>query len=274
MAITISVRPRTLVYMNSGSPAAPVYSNWNAAWNPVVYEFSVPTAADRLSSLFINIYEVGSNTLLSSDTVRPFTTGNLIWDVAPFVRAYLYSAYSTNFTTDDNCKDYGNSLNFYITYTQIFDNGTSQIFNSDQTRPISVSCSAMQFGDSFNGSMLPYVPFNTNIPDDEKMKFLSAFEVPVMWSGYQFTLSYIYGLDLIGVQAIKEESQLDINQSTLSTDTTDLEQSQIGYVNYLKINEPSNSNTQYIKASLHIGEAISTYYVEQGYVTDGYQQIQ
>lgn len=274
MAISISIRPRSLVYNNNGSPGVAVYSNWNAAWNPIVYEFSVPEAADLLSSLFINVYEVGTNTLLASNTIRPFRSGNLIWDAAPFVRAYLFSTYAPNFSTHDNSKDNGNSINFYITYTQIFDSGEAQIFNSDQTRPITACCSAMQFGDQNDGAMTDYTPFNTNLPEADKMKFLSVFDRPVMWLGYQFSLSFIYGLDLIGVQAIKEEAPLDINETELSSDTVNLTQSQIGFINYLKINEPSESTAQYVKVSLHTGDPISTYYVEQGYVEDGYHQIQ
>lgn len=274
MAITIAIRPRTIAYYNDASPSSPVYSNWNAGWNPIVYEFAVPTAADRASALLIQIYEIGSNTLLAAVTIRPFRAGNLIFDVAPYVRAYLFSRYYTDFTDGDNWKDAGNQINFYITYTQLFDSGASQIFNSDQSRPIIACCSAMQFGDQNNGNMMPYMPFNTDRSEEDKMKFLSCFETPVKWVGWPLTISFIYSNDLIGVQVYKKETEQNINHSTLIFADYDLSISQRKAINYLKINEPSQPTVKFIKTALYTGDPVTDYYVDPGYVDEGYQQVQ
>jgi hypothetical protein len=271
MAITIAVRPRTVAYYNEASPPVPVYSNWNAAWNPIVYEFAVPTAADRLSALLVNVYELGTNTLLASNTIRPFTSGNLIHDIGPYVRAYLFSQYQTNFTSFDNCKDAGNSIQFYITYTQIFDNGDDQIFNSDEVRPIVASCSAMQFGDENDGNMLVYLPVNKDVTD--KAKFMTCFDRPIMWAGYPCTLSFIYPTDLISIQIYKKESQLNVNQQLLTADDINLDPSGVGSVNYLLVSEPDDANARFMKVALYTGDSIPNYYVDPGYVDEGYEQI-
>lgn len=272
MAITIQDRPRQFYYYTMDSPAIPVYSNWNAAWNPIVYSFAV-LSADILSSLLINIYEVGTNTLLASITTRPFRAGSWNVDVAPYVRSYLFSIHKTDFTTNDNCADKGNSLNFYITYTQQFDNGSSSIFNSEQSKPIAATCSAMQFGDSNGGNMSGYVPFNFDLPEQKKMKFLSTFKKPVMWNGWPFTLSFIYSLEIIGIENIKTERQRDSNKGTLAISNKTLDQNQIGRINYLKINNPTEVNAQSVLVSLNTGEVQPITYVDEGYVTDGYTQI-
>jgi len=271
MAITISTRPREFYYNTDDSPSVAVYSNWNAVWNPLVYTFNVLTA-DIESSLLIRIYEVGTNTLLASQTRRPFKAG--LWDVdlSPSLKGYLFSAYSADFTVDNNT-DAGNALTFYITYTQLFDNGDDQIFNSEQTKPIVACCSAKQFNDTYGSNMAQYVPFGNELTEDKKMKFLTSFENPVMWIGYPISLSFIYSTNLIGVEVIKTEVEENINGGTLlSTDTT-LDPNRIGKVNYLKIGTPSQTNTKQVTVSLKTGATISNYYVEDGYVDDGYAQI-
>jgi hypothetical protein len=273
MAITIAIRPRTVAYYNDASPPVPVYSNWNAAWNPIVYEFAVPTNNDRKSALIVNIYEVGTNTLLASNTIRPFTTGNLKHDVGPYVRSYLFSRYQPDFTSGDNSKDNGNSIQFYITYTQKFENGHADIFNSDSARPIVASCSAMQFGDQNNGNMITYTPFNSDLDEESKMKFMTCFDRPIMWKGFPFTLSFIYPTDLISIQIYKKESQLNVNKQLLIADDINLDPTQVGFVNNLLINEPDETLAKFMKVALYTGEGIPNYYVDPGYVDEGYEQV-
>lgn len=272
MAIAITERPLAYSY-TSDSPAIPVYSNWNAVWNPIVYSFAV-AQADLFSTLVINIYEVGSNTLLASTSYRPFRVGTWTIDISPYIRSYLYSAYAIDFSTADNCPDEGNRLNFYITTTQEFDNGSASIFVSEQTRPIVGICSAMQFGDANGGNMIEYVPFIEDLPVNEKLKFLTSFETPVMWSGYLFTLSYIYALEIQGIEIVKEENYQDINETLIVQEETILSPLPIGKVNYLKINEPVSQNVKFINVNLKTdGTVVDNLYVEEGYVDTGYTQI-
>lgn len=273
MAITIIDRPRILAYFTGGSPAEAVYSTWNAGWNPIVYSFNV-LVGDVLSSLVMTIYEVGTNTLLASNTIRPFKTGTWNVDISPYVRAYLFSEYKPNFTVNDNSKDLGGSLNFYINYTQIFDNNIPSIFNSEQTKPITVSCSAMQFGDVNGGNNIKYNPFGHELSEDKKMKFLTLFDTPVMWEGWPFSMSFIYSLNIIGVQNIKTEIQEDVNGNQLNNLDTILDPSQIGSINYLKVSQPDQQNTKFILLELKTGEAITSTYVDDGYVDSGYTKIQ
>lgn len=272
MAITIIKRPREYYYTDSGSPAVAVYSNWNAIWNPLVYTFSA-IQSDIRSSLAIKMYEVGTNTLLSSDTRRPFRTGEWNIDLSNQIRSYLYSKYETDFTTDDNCKDEGNALNFYITYQQSFDDGSTPIFNSEQDRPIVACCAAFQFGRVLGANMALYTPFNQNLSEDKKMKFMTGFKNPVMFKGYPFTLSFIYSLNMLGVELVKEEKELDSNKNVLLTTYTGLSPVPAGKVNYLKINEPSDPLCRSIRVCLRTGEPIDNVYVEDGYVDNGYTQI-
>ncbi len=147
------------------------------------------------------------------------------------------------------------------------------MFNSDQARPIVATCSAMQFGDQNDGNMQPYMPFTVDTVDVDKMKFLTAFEQPVMWEGYPCNLSFIYNKYLIGIQVYKKETELNINQQTISVGDTNLDPNQVGFINYLKVSEPSDLNAKFQKLSLYIGDHISNYYVDQGYVDDGYTQV-
>jgi hypothetical protein len=271
MAISVSVRPRKLAYLNSGSPPIPVYTYWNAGWNPIVYEFNIPSDDDRLSSLMINVYELGSNTLLASNIYKPFVSGNFIFDVSPFIRAYLYSKYTPDLSKL-NSIDQGNALRFYITYTQTTQNGTVT-FNSEQPYPITASCSAMQFGDQDNGSMNRFTPLNLPIEEDLKAKFLTAFERPMMFKGYPLTLSFIYDASLGGFEVFANIEEQNINGAQLLLTDNILDSSSVKKINYLKIAEPTQSNTKKINAYLHTGDTINDYYVDNGYVDNGYVQI-
>ena len=273
MAITISERPRQIVYYNNDSPAQPVYSNWNAGWNPIVYKFSVANEDDINSTLVVRIYELGTDTFLSEDNIRPFRTGELIFDCGDKVRNYLLSSYSPSFINYDNSADPGNSIQFYITYTQILPNA-SQVFSSEQQRPIKAVCSAMRTGDKDNGNLKRFVPFNTDLPEQNKMKFLSCFETPVMWAGWPFSLSFIFSENIAGYELIKVEDELNINGQLLASNDTLLDASQIGRVNYLRVNDPQESDTDYIVVSLESGTSLPNYYVDPGYVEEGYVQVQ
>lgn len=273
MAITILTRPREYVYTNNGSPAVQVFATWSAGWNPIVYTLSVPTTADVASAILLNIYEVGSNTLLASNTYRPFQTGNLNIDIGPFLRAYLFSKYDPDFSTEINSSDAGNDLGYYITYTQAFDNGDPSIFNSEISKPMFASCSAMQFGDSHAGNMVEYTPFQDDLPEDSKMRFLTEFEKPVMWQGWPFSLSFIFGIDMIGTQILSREIQENINGIQLVQTDNELDPNQVGHVNYLKVSEPTDQNARKTIVSLRTGNTIANYYVTPGYVAEGYVQI-
>lgn len=273
MAITIIDRPRQLVYYTSASPAEPVYSTWNAGWNPIVYSFNV-LAGDITSSIVMTIYEFGTNALLASNTLRPFRTGAWNVDVSPYLRAYLFSTYKPGFSVYDNGADAGNSIKFYITYTQLFDDGSASIFNTDQSNIITAMASAMQFKDANGGNMSQYTPFNFDLPEDAKMKFLTLFDKPVMWEDWPFSMSFIYSLNILGVQCIKGEYQQDINGNQIDAENTNLNPFNIGSVNYLKINKPSNENTRFVLIDLKTGDTIENTYVDNGYVDTGYTQIQ
>lgn len=272
MSISVAVRPRQQAYLNAGSPPIPVYTYWNAAWNPIVYEFAVPTDVDRLSSLFIQIYELGTNTLLAANTYRPFQSGNFILDVSPYLRAYLFSKYQPDFTKI-NSIDNGNAIRFYITYTQTSEDGGTVILNSEQPYPITASCSAMQFGDSDNGNMNRYVPLNFPIDEIDKAGFLTAFESPVMFNGYPFTLSFIYDASLGGHEVYANIEEQDINNSQLIDYNSILDPSCVKKINYLLVPQPTQPNTKNIEVYLHTGNTINDYYVDEGYVDNGYQQI-
>lgn len=272
MAISVAVRPRKLAYMTSASPPTPIYSYWNAAWNPIVYEFSAPNDLDKGSSLFISVYEFASNTLLASNTYRLYRSGNFIFDVAPFIRPYLFSNYNPDLTKI-NSIDQGNALRFYITYVQTTEDGLNVIYNSEQHLPITASCSAMQWGDQDNGSMNSYTPFNTPLEEDQKAKFLTAFERPMMFKNYPFTLSFIYDANLGGNEIFANIEKQNINGAQLDINDDILDPSSVKKINYLKVPEPSQSDTKIVSVYLHTGETINDYYVDEGYVDNGYVQI-
>lgn len=270
--ISITTRPRQQVYINSGSPGVPVWSNWNAAWNTIVYTFNVE-ASDVASGIRLSVYESGTNTLLIDAFMRPYKLGSWNVDIAPYLRSYLFSKYQTNFTLGDNCGDLGNSLTFYITYQQIYDNATPSVFSTEITRPIIACCSALQFGDQYGENMREYTPFNKDLDEEYKAKFLTAFKRPVMFKGFPFTLSFIYNYDLVGVQVEKVEQQNDTNDSPLEIETIDLDPTKIGTINYLNIKEPDQQHCKSITTFLQTGNEIENYYVDPGYVDSGYEQV-
>lgn len=272
MAITITKRPRIFYYNTSGSPSVAAYSNGNAAWNPILYIFEV-LPEDILSSLNIKVYENGSNTLLADINTRPFRTGDFKVDLSTYVKPYLFSKYDPDFSEDINSTDKGGLITFYITYQQIFDNGTASTIYSEQQRPIIGICSVLQFGNKLGSNMAQYTPFNFNLPEEKKMKFMTSFKRPVMWKGWPFSLSFFYSTNVIGVQIFKREIQKNVNQLVLETEDTNLESATIGNVNYLKIKEPDQYYARLLNVSLRAGDPIDTLYVDEGYVDDGYVQI-
>lgn len=271
MAISISTRPRQLSYTNDASPAVQVYSNWNTSENTgsCNYGFAIVNTADVNSTIEIKIYESGSDTLLSSSIHRPFKIGTFNIDLASYVRAYLYSSYQK--ATARNVKHVGTSIRFYITYRQILSDGTEQDLYSEIQRPLYMVCSAKQVGDVNGVNMEEYIMFPDELNEDERGKFLTKFENPPIWSGYERTVSFIYDNYLIGNELNAVQIDRDINLNQVSNNTEVLDASQVYGVNLLKVNYPATG--AYTDLYLSLGDQTANYYVDQGYVDDGYTEI-
>lgn len=267
MAITLIGRPKSLIA--ELSPEGFYYSKWNATgiFDKINYTFNIQSI-DLASKLIVNVKEFGSNLLLSSNTYRPFKTGSLVVDVAPFVRSYLYSLFDPDFTAV-NSIDVGASLRFYIEYIQIDEEGTSTIAN-DNANPMYAVNAAMEIGNENASNMLTYVPINADITD--KALFLTDFQRPVWFEGYSMTLSFIFDHTLGGKEIYLTQKELNAAGVEIDENEFLLDTSKINRVNYVVLQTVENSLTKTLNVSLRTQNNITDTYVDSGYVDEGYVQ--
>lgn len=264
--VTIVSRPS----INIPSSPTNIVSRYVAAFNPIVYTFNFSAVPDAAYGLNIRIFEYGSNTLLADLTIRPMGVGNMRVDLSRYVRSYLESSYNPNFDSAINDDELKSVLRFYITYQEVFISGPGGAVVNDGANYINASLSAKQIGDLYGQNMREYTPF---IRDGLLSKFLTAFETPVKWNGWPFTLSFIYGEDIIGQEVKRIESYLDINQTLLADSETQLDRSKANKINWLKISDDIDQSYKFISVKLKTGIAVGESYVYEGYVEDGYVEV-
>ena len=272
MAISITYRPRVLAYTNNGSPSVPVYSAWNTSENRggCLYGFGIVTDEDRRSTLEIKIYEVGTDILLSQSFHRPYKIGTFYVDLASYIKDYLYATFDGDFGTERNKKDLGGSIRVYITWKQIFpDASTSELFT--ESYPIFLLRAALQLGATNGANLIDYVPF----PDEGYTgKFLTKFDEPVKWLGYDRTIGFIWDSYMRANQITAVQVDKNINYVQVDNNSASLDFSNFNAVNMLKVVDPSNAQAHYTELYLILGDEVTTTYVESGYVDDGYTTIQ
>jgi hypothetical protein len=268
MGVAITQRP--IITIND-SPV--IKSRWVAAWNPIMYTFEFTSITANVAYLIVYIYEYGSNTLLGKSTYNP-RGSNLRVDIAHEIRSYLYSKYDPDFDGELNCKDVGSTLKCYLKY-QLVTIETGNILTpgsiiSDESNHIYVTNSAKQIQEIYGQNMAEYVPYG--VDGLIKAKFLSKFEEPVYFSGYQFAISFVYSELVIGHELKLLEDRMNINKSHLNYEETQLDTTQGFSINHLKIQDSYNSNVNFVDISISTGQPKEDLYVEAGYVEAGYTE--
>lgn len=264
--VTIFSRPS----VNIPSAPTPLVSRYVCAFNPIVYTFNFSDIPDATYYLRVRVFEYGSNTLLADLSVRPIRVGDMRVDVSRYVRSYLESSYTPNFTGRINDAELKSVLRFYITYQENFIDGTTGSLISDGANYINAALSAKQIGQQYGQNMRDYTPL---LRDGLVAKFLTEFETPVKWNGWPFTLSFIYSEDIIGQEVKRIETNLNINKAFISDGETQLDRSKANKINWVKISDNISENIKYINAKLRTGVAVGEMYVYDGYVEDGYVEV-
>lgn len=267
MAITITYRPRIAQY-TTGSPEVTVYSNWNSAHNKggVLYGFGIVTEEDRRSTIEINIYEVASNQLLSNSYHRPYKLGDFYIDLSSMLRPYLSNEFDGDFNGERNKKDILASIRFYITYRQIYRDGTTEALINDSEYPFFVKRCARPYGVTSNLEEFVFFP-------DQQGRFTTKFDQPVKWRGYDRTVSFIWDNYIRANALTAVQEDLNINRAQIDSSTETLDDSTFNGVNMLKVLDPSNPQARYTDLYLVTGDETGLGYVEEGYVDEGYTTI-
>jgi hypothetical protein len=262
---TVSITERPIVTVND-SPV--IKSRWVAGWNPIRYQFTFTGITDPTTYLIVSVYEYGSNIILGKESYRP-RNGVLNIDIAGITKSYLYSLYAPDFDGELNCKDTGNSIKVYITY-QLCTLTEDGVTASDESNYLYVVNSVKQIQEVYGQNMAEYVPYG--VEGIIKAKFLTKFEEPVYFSGYPFSLSFIFSENIIGHELKLLEERLDLNRQFINDLETDLDPSEGHYVNHLKVQDSYSNNVNYIDISISTGDVVPELYVYAGYVETGYTE--
>ena len=94
-----------------------------------------------------------------------------------------------------------------------------------------------QLGATYNGNVGDYVLFDTYDTLDPRAKFLCDFEKPTYFEGYPFSLDFIFDIDLdvVDYDIRRQEERYNKSGTSVSTLTTSLDLTQVGFVNRLMI---------------------------------------
>lgn len=131
-----------------------------------------------------------------------------------------------------------------------------------------------------NGTKQIQDPFNFNAGElvtfrggSVLAKFASDFEIPTYFEGYPFSLTFIYSENLAGRQIARVEERFNVNGTSLSTASTNLDHSQNSSVNRMKIAEGYSSTVDNLEVWLEDIGAVLIGYVGGGFVAPGFTQL-
>lgn len=264
MAVVATITKRPILTI--GSPA--VKMRWTAAWNPVVYEFNVSGVTDLTTYLTIEVYEFGSNLLLSRDNYS-LRNQNLTIDISGILSSYLYSLYDPFSSASQNCKDLGSTIKAFIKYS-VNTSTTIGVTVSDESNFVYVTNSAKQPLDLYGQNMREYTPSGQLYEDGAK--FLTKFSQPVLFPGFPFTISWIFSELIMGHELKLVEDKLDINKQSIADSETSLDITHAHFINHLKL-EDYPSNIDFVDIHIQTGDPAAEVYVYEGYVEDGYTEV-
>ena len=192
--------------------------------------------------------------------------GKIIVDISNqcnrFLKA-LYSEYNQTLQVNQR-QDYcwGRA---YINYEERYDGGT-YFPASDISEQVYFTLSAKYMQEKYGQNLGEYTPVAIS---GLKAKFLSDFKSPTWFSGYPFTLSFIYSELIDGQDITCEEDELDQNKSVVNHLDWNIDQSQAVGENIFSPIGVYTGNTKFVDLWLRIGSVAVRRYVAEGYVADG-----
>lgn len=158
-----------------------------------------------------NIYE-----LIATAKYYPDPTGFLKVDVAAYLRRKCKLINTCTYSEVNEAELYMGG-GFTITYAENWTNSANSYNTIGATTRLYFTNSAKQLRDKYGSNMGEYVPYCDT--DTVKGKFLGAFERPVYFPGFPFSLSFIFSDEIGNMNITREVQHCDINASVLESDS-------------------------------------------------------
>lgn len=167
-------------------------------------------------------------------------------DVSPFLKSLLTYDDDYNYTTI-NAKDETRCKPFTLEFAEFW-SGHEGTYDAEGTSTYYYVNSVFQLNSDYDGNMAAYVPFDNYDSDDVRAKFLCDFETPTFWSGYPFSLDWIFNDDMnTSTYDFKRfEEQFDVNLTSVTSSNTALLETDKGYVNRMILSDSYNASTKYL----------------------------
>lgn len=225
---------------------------------------------------FINIYDGITDELIDTLYFKPDSTGLVLADLSGAIKSIVETQDTMTFVNRNEANK-SMSGSFYIGYGASFD------FSGTHTTNIEIvdsyhyywNAAALQVTGQTNlgiggagQNMVDYVPFNQS---GSAAKFLTMFEKPVKFSGYPFSLSFIYSEDFLTEALARHQINYNINRAATSAESTlSLLTQGVEHVNALQIADEDATTTQMDVWLEPDGSIGGGGYVDDGYMDDGY----
>ncbi len=235
MAVSITQRPADFAPVN----------------NPVIYKFATTGGPFTNYRIEIEVF-AGGVSVGAIFSFTPNSSNVTTADISAILKSILYRDWSLPSGVNES-EDSVGSTEFYIKYQELYTgSATSQSSDSSNTK-IGV-LSALQIGSDAD--------LDLYVPGDSTKKFLTKFDIPKLWSGYPFTLSFLYSNNLYTSYLVLNE--LNSDGSIILTDEISLDSGEDNALNRIILPEP-NDLTKKIEISI----AEDIYSVAPTSFTDG-----
>jgi hypothetical protein len=122
-------------------------------------------------------------------------------DISGYLRSLLSAKDDYDYLLT-NYKDVNLGGSYTIRFREVWDGGNTPWFAGPY--PLYYTYAGIQLGEQYGGNMAKYVPFLTTPTPLYRAKWLTDFEVPTIWLGLPFEISFIYSEYLIGKQLYLE----------------------------------------------------------------------
>lgn len=219
----------------------------------------------------LRLKQIDTNEVIDTGFFTPDNTGLSIIDVSGMLKKLLITE-STFTTMTANRKNDKISGGYYIEYSinctlpsAVHVSGT---WVGDATEYFWISA-ARQVPEFYGQNMIEYTPLNQA---NYYAKFLTKFEQPTMWEGYEFSMSFIYSEEFEETYITRHQQNKNINGvATSGESNVTLANSEAKFMNEMLIADVDATTTK-AEVWLETGGAIPSGggYVEDDYMSSGF----
>lgn len=239
--------------------------------------FNLSTRKNYYVNVGVQVYNHLTGTYQPAGTLRvaPDSSGLGIARVNKLLNKYM--KFEADPIAARNELNINVSSRFYITTTEVWI-GSNETLVTDSANEYYFINAVKQIGETYGSNLADYIPFAVDTAGNPKAKWLTDFERPSWFVGYDFDVSIPFSDSLNGHTVTLEQEYQNALEAAIGAIDADLDILQgvgvhrIAPIGAISGDDPLVSGTKFIDIWLEVDGISQSRYVQEDYVADDYAE--